>query len=136
MNRKLAIYNTLFFSLYSVCMAVVLLLMWKDYSDISWVIFGGCRAFLIISSCVAVVVSGLMGFCYVKGQSFLDDYQYEKVCFYRRLFRAVVIILFVATFAVAVLSRNFYDTITGGLIAGWICLLVETIMELVLTKKK
>lgn len=136
MNRKLAIYNTLFFSLYSVCMAVVLLLMWKDYSDISWVIFGGCRAFLIISSCVAVVVSGLMGFCYVKGQSFLDEYQYEKVCFNRRLFRAAVIILLVATFAVAVLSKNFYDTITVGLFAGWICLFIETVMELFITKKK
>ena len=77
MNRKLAIYNTLFFSLYSVCMAVVLLLMWKDYADISWVVFEGCRALFVAVSCVAVAVSGLLGFCYVKGQSFLDDYQYE-----------------------------------------------------------
>ncbi len=136
MNRKLAIYNTLFFSLYSVCMAVVLLLMWRDHSDISWAIFGGCREFFIIVSCVAVAVSGLAGFCYAKGQSFLDEYKYEKVCFNRRFFRAVVIILLVVTLAVAVLLKNFYDTITIGLLVGWICFLVEAVMDLITTKKK
>jgi len=136
MNRRLAVYNTLFFSLYSVCMAAVCLLIWKDYTDISWVVFGGCRAFYMIVALGAVVVSGLCGFCYIKGKSFLDEYQYDKVCFSRRFFRGVVIILLVVALAVAVMTKNFYDTITVGLLVGWLCLLVESITELIITKKK
>ncbi len=136
MNRKLTIYNALFFSLYSACMAVVLLLIWEDYSEISWDIFEGCRVLFMIVSCGAVAVSGLIGVCYVKGVSFLDEYQYEKVTFLRRLFRAIVIILFVVAFAVIAMTKNVFDTITLSLIGGWCCLFVEAIAELFITKKK
>ena len=136
MNRKPAVYNACFFSIYSGCMLFVFSIMWEEISDVSRELFEGCGKFLVISACVAVLVSGVIAVGYIKGSDFLDEYQYGKVCLIQRFVRAAVIILFIIAFATIVITDNVRGTIVIALIAGWICLLVGSIMELIITKKK